>query len=65
MTSAILNHLHSLGYAVSEERHAGRVVFTAARVEFKHVASCDEGELTEHAAVCAIAEACGVDLEDG
>ena len=70
MTDAILSQIRSLGYVVKEFRVNGTVEFHA--VPFKGdslpmIARCNDGEADESAyqAACMLAEAVGIDLEDG
>jgi hypothetical protein len=68
-TTAILNHVRSLGYVVSVFRVNGTVEVHAVptRGGEPQVARCNdsEGDEAAYRAACLLAEAVGVDLEDG
>lgn len=67
---AILSHIQSVGYIVKVFRVNGTVEMHAVSLrgeEPPQVARCNDGEDDESAyrAACLLAEAVGVDLEDG
>ena len=67
---AILNHVRSLGYIIKEFRINGAVELHAVPLRGDcdpQVARCNDGEDDESAyrAACLLAEAVGVELEDG
>ena len=69
MTAAILNHLRSIGFIVKEFHVNGVVEFHAVPLDGSEpqVARCNDVDDDEscYKAACLLAEACGVDLEDG
>jgi hypothetical protein len=69
-TEAVLSHIQSLGYIVREFRVNGTVEYHAVPLkgeELPQVARCNDGEDDESAyrAACMLADAVGVELEDG
>jgi hypothetical protein len=69
-TSAILDHLRDLGWLISTHRVNGTIEYHAilARDPDEYqIARCNDGDgpNEEYRAACLLAEACGVDLDDG
>lgn len=68
LTSSILSHLTRLGYRVETFRGDGAVMLVAVGADgVRHVGKCEDGDGPdeEYRAACMLAEACGIDLEDG
>jgi hypothetical protein len=66
----ILNHLRKLGWHVTTHRVNGTVELHAIRLDASadpQVARCNDGDgpEEEYRAACLLAEACGIELEDG
>lgn len=69
-TTAILHRLRTLGWSVSTHRVNGTIEHRAVKLDGSaepQVSRCNDGDgdEEEYRAVCLLAEACGMDLEDG
>ena len=70
LADSILRQIRSLGYVVKVFRINGTIEMHAVQLECEakpQIARCNDGDGPddEYPAVCLLAEACGVELEDG
>jgi hypothetical protein len=70
LTDTIIRHIRALGYIVSVFRLNGTVEMHAIPLrgdDSPQVARCNDGEddESEYKAACLLAQAVGIDLEDG